>query len=260
MRSCFCIACVVALAMVLFGASGSVAQMLPLDENHYKVYTCTDTFAVHFPGGPLLLTDQFGTYQVDSTAFFKFANPVDKNGEGVVDPLAHQTWWYLALPQQPSRTVIVTDQFGSSFWTLEQPKYLVLPALKNPTDPEADPPARNHYLCYEALGFQPMVSVTLMDQFGTINTVVEEARYFCNPVKKTLPDGNAYPIVDDCAHLACYYIVDPTNYDREVTSKDQFGYRLHTIERAELLCVPAHKNDATTIQQSTWGKIKALYH
>ena len=41
----------------------------------------------------------------------KFANPVDKNGEGIPDTTLHQTWWEIDDPQ-PVRAVEMANQLG----------------------------------------------------------------------------------------------------------------------------------------------------
>ncbi len=251
------IMCVAAAVAVLLVGAGVRAQQLPT-ENHYKLYDYGVGDSLFYRSF-LTLSDQFGQFQVDSVMLEELANPVDKNGEGIVDPIAHQTWWVL-FPQYSSMfTALITDQFGSQYWTMVGPRWLVLPALKNPTDPGAGPPLRNHYLCYQAVGASPDVAVTLIDQFGTVSTLVAEALVFCNPVEKKLSDGTVYPVVDQCAHLACYSITDTGQYGFPVSTLDQFGGRTADVGGSWLLCVPAHKNEATPVQESTWGKLKTLF-
>jgi hypothetical protein len=245
--------CALLLAVALFIPSASAdAQILPL-ENHYKVYdTQPLTYVV-----PLQLRDQFGLYAVDDLILEKFANPVDKNGEGMVDPLIHQTWWKVAL-EAPVRTVTATDQFGTNDWIVFNPSYLVLPAIKNGT-PSDLPPPWNHYLCYDAVGPSPDVEVTLADQFGTLITIVLNGKYFCNPVEKTHPTGDFYPIIDPEAHLTCYQIDDPNPYGLDVTATDQFGFWNLNIGSSRCLCTPAFKEGVVGTEESTWGRIKGLY-
>jgi hypothetical protein len=60
-----------------------------------------------------------------------FANPVDKNGEGIADPNEHQTWYLIPDPEpQPSRQVIYTNQFGTQKLRAGTPLYLVVPTSK----------------------------------------------------------------------------------------------------------------------------------
>jgi hypothetical protein len=227
------------------------AQLLPL-ENHYKTY---DT------GGPqwieqIWLHDQFGDYQIDELFLEKFANPVDKNQEGIVEPIVHQTWWRL-FATTLGRRVTATDQFGTHVWTVLNPAYLLVPALKN--DFSQQLPEWNHYLCYEAFGPVPGVEVTLADQFGTLITIVLEGRYFCNPVEKARETGEVFPIIDPGAHLTCYFIDDPNIYGLEITALDQFGEWILNLDKSDCLCLPALKEDVVGSEESTWGRIKALY-
>ncbi len=251
-------------------ALGLVLLMLPIGaaygqaglpkENHYKVYR---TNPIPFTR-PLILTDQFGVVNAGFFQLEKFANPTEKIHDGRIypmdDPLAHQTWWRLMDPvPQPTRTVIGIDQFSYGPVTLGRPVYLLNPALKNAYPPAA-PPIRNHYLCYEVLGSQPLYkTVILTDQFGTSDVVVMRSKLFCNPVEKR--EGAVfYPILDFAAHLQCYEVQNPQFVVRQVTALDQFGYwQIQTYEN-DCLCVPALKEHIVSTEKTTWGQIKALYH
>jgi hypothetical protein len=239
-------------AAILLPVGSADAQILP--ENHYKTYqTVGPTMTM-----PIGLRDQFGLYQVDQLVLDRFANPVDKNFEGIYDPMMHQTWWDLFIPTV-TRLVTATDQFGQFQWTVHNARYLLLPALKN--DPTGQPPPLwNHYLCYEAMGPAPQIIVTLEDQFGGIDTVVLEGIFFCNPVEKETPDGEIFPIIDPVVHLTCYLIDDPNPYGIPLTATDQFGQWSLDAGFSDCLCVPAFKDDVVGTEESTWGKIKGLYH
>jgi len=257
-----------AFTFVLLVASVASAQLpppLPL-ENHYKVYASSPITVVK----PVGLRDQFGQLNVLDMVFDKFATPADKiviNADGtsttypMVNPDIHMDWYRIDVPQVP-RTVIGTDQFGKGPWVLGNARYLLLPALKNVPVP-ATVPAWNHYLCYDALS-GPLVNkpVTLIDQFGNVQVVVLQAKYFCNPVEKTV-DGAVgpvvYPIIDFNAHLACYQVDNPVPDFRGITTVDQFGYWSTQIYHNDCLCVPALKDYPLATQHSTWGKIKSLY-
>jgi hypothetical protein len=251
MKHSFC-AMLIAVALIVT-TTPVQAQFLP-QENHYKVYETTGPSIVE----PVQLTDQFGGYAVDQLILEKFANPVEKNGEPMVDPMMHQTWWRLFLSDPiPIRGVKATDQFGTNVWTVYNPAYLVNPALKN-TGPDDPIPMWNHYLCYDA-ALEPIgIQVTLVDQFGTQTTLVLEGRYFCNPVEKVIASGEVYPIVDPSAHLTCYTI-EPFFPPEVITALDQFGYWTVDIGESTCLCAPANKEDVVGTEEGTWGRIKALY-
>ena len=254
-----------ALALVVsLAATAAFAQSLPA-ENHYKVYSnFTSVTIAH----PVLLTDQFGSMNVVDLKLERFSTPAAKIlDDGTVYPMInpdiHMDWWRIDGPAQPARTVIGTDQFGQAVWTLGNAHYLLLPSLKNtpPPDPKIGPfpPTWNHYLCYDALA-GPLVGVhvTLVDQFGNLQAVVLQAKYFCNPVAKN-ENGKITPIVDPSAHLACYQLDNAYPGSQAISALDQFGYWHVQIDRSDCLCVPALKDYPVPTKQSTWGRVKALY-
>ncbi len=245
-------------AVLLLSAVTAIAQTLP-HENHYKVYRTIPITYVR----PVTLIDQFGPINVTDFVLEKFANPAEKihpeTGDvfPIVDPAIHQTWWRIHAPQ-PSRTIVGIDQFGISQWILGDATYLLNPALKN-VPPPAPPPVWNHYVCYQAHGPTLGRPVILIDQFGTCNVVVLQGKLFCNPAEKLHEDGTSYPIVDHVAHLACYLVQNATPFTRSITAIDQFGFwQLETFEN-DCMCVPALKEHVLRTEQSTWGKIKAMY-
>lgn len=252
MLACFGCAAILLLPLAQAGAQANLPN-----ENHYKVYQVLNPLSTYYP---LTLTDQFGTNTVTNVTLDKFANPAAKrHTDGtispIVDPDAHQTWWKISVPQ-PSRTVIAIDQFGTRPWVLGNATYLLLPALKNVQ--YGHPPVRNHYLCYEAIGPTQGIPVLLTDQFGDCNVVVLYGKYFCNPVEKRNA-GAIYPIVDYYAHLTCYTVDNPTLQSHFVYSLDQFRYAGLELGRNDCLCNPAIKETVLGTEQSTWGKVKALY-
>jgi len=251
---------VLAAACMMYAAAAAAQATLP-HENHYKVYRTTPITVVK----PVSLVDQFGPITWTDFVLERFANPAEKiHPDGtvfpIIDPIIHQMWWRIHVPQ-PARTIVGIDQFGTSQWHLRDAVYLINPALKNVTpDPIGGPhpPIWNHYVCYEALGPTVGRPVIVVDQFGQTNVVVIQGKLFCNPAEKRA-DGIIYPIIDYAAHLACYLVQDPTPMTRSITAIDQFGYwQLQTYE-SDCLCVPALKEHVIGTTESTWGKIKALY-
>jgi hypothetical protein len=248
----------IALALTIsLVATAAFAQPLPV-ENHYKVYNNPPIPIVK----PVGLRDQFGTFNVDQLSFERFATPATKiHSDGTVYPMVnpdiHMDWWRIFYPQ-PVRTVLGTDQFGQAPWTLGDARYLLVPSLKNVPPPQTVPPW-NHYVCYDALS-GPLINkpVTLIDQFGNVQVVVLQAKYFCNPVEK-FADGQIYPILDPNAHLACYQVDNPSPDVKPITTIDQFGYWQTQINHNDCLCVPALKDYPLATEKTTWGQIKALY-
>ncbi|HET6462228.1 MAG TPA: hypothetical protein VFH33_00385, partial [Candidatus Krumholzibacteria bacterium] len=180
MRTTRTLSVVFALTLLVFSwtASRALAQPLPV-ENHYKVYNLRTPLAI---AKPVDLRDQFGQLTVTNLVFEKFATPADKIHNGVtypmVNPDIHQDWWRINSPQ-PIRTVIVTDQFGTSSWRVSNATYLVLPSLKNLPGPGAPLPVWNHYLCYDVVAPGTLVNqpVVLIDQFGNAQVQVLTARF-----------------------------------------------------------------------------------
>jgi hypothetical protein len=255
---------VLALALIALGANMAFAQALPA-ENHYKVYNAVRNNAFR----PVTLSDQFGSFDVrDQLTFDRFSTPAEKilpdgTDYPIINPVVHMDWWSFRQPvSQPARSVIVTDQFGITQWVLGNAVYLLTPSLKN-VQPDSTggprPPVWNHYVCYDVLK-GPLVNkpVTLVDQFGNVQVVVLAARYFCNPAQK-LDGGVTYPIVDNNAHLAVYTVQNSQPDVYNILTIDQFGFWKTSINRNDLLCVPALKNYPVPTRPTTWGRIKSLY-
>jgi len=249
--------CLGLAAVAVLAASAAVAQPELPYENHYRVYrTPPLTYT-----SPIDLADQFNKYRVDVFTLERWANPAEKiipeTNEHFppVDPFIHQMWWRGNFPPMEPREIIGIDQFGTNKWTLVNPEYLLNPALKNV--PGGTPPPWNHYLCYRALPVNLHRVVILIDQFGTTNAQLIYGSWFCNPVSK-IHHGVFYPIVDPKAHLACYeYPRSPFVYP--VNAIDQFGNWQFDVREDFCLCVPALKEHVVRTEQSTWGKIKAMY-
>jgi hypothetical protein len=210
-----------------------------MDIDHYKTY---ETFGPTFDG-QVFMRDQFGEEQATFLQLRKFATPVSKNNEPIYDPEAHLSWWeFDPMGTHPIRIVDVENQFGTFDWEVRNPKYLLLPALKNAASGDSIP-EKNHYLCYEALGDSINITVTLTDQFDSSVVFVLRPAYFCNPCEKEIPGGIIYPVVDDLAHLTVYRIQNPNTYGIPVRVLDQFGFWFDIfLEDNYYLCVPAQKH------------------
>jgi hypothetical protein len=246
-------------AVVLLSAALANGQPLLPVENHYKVYLVDPPYPLTKLVG---LSDQFGSVDVTTLVLQKFANPAEKilpdgTRYPMVDPKIHLTWWRISVPQPP-RSVVGIDQFGAARWDLGDAVCLLNPALKDPLTPGEDPPVWNHYLCYNALGPTVGMPVTLVDQWGNCNVVVLYGKLFCNPVEKRA-DGVVYPIIDYSAHLACYLVQNPMMFSRTYVARDQFGIWNQYALQNDCLCVPALKDEIVGNEETTWGRIKALY-
>lgn len=229
--------------------SSVVAQIM--GENHYLVRL---TFGDYTFQGQLELQDQFGDFTTTMVKFDKFALPVEKNGEPMWNPQAHQTWWIISDPQSIWWTLL-ENQFGPQTWQVKDGRYLVVPATKNDPAPLSDV---NHYKCYDAIGPALDLPVTLQDQFGFYNMIIREPVLFCNPVEKIV-SGAIFPIIHPETHLACYRVEPFVPSDRSVWAYDQFGDWYITVHEPCWLCVPSLKLETVPAENSTWGAIKSLY-
>ena len=239
------------LLIVGFSWTHGVAQTV-IPENHYLVYEVPETYAFTTP---VSLVDQFGCYCVLGMELDKFATPVDKNGEGFYDQTLHHTWWEFYQPQSVWWTTIL-NQFGEQYWQVKDSRYLLLPALKN--TPGA-PPVANHYKCYDAIGPEVNIPVTLVDQFGTYNMVATAPVIFCNPTTKCIEGGQTEPIIEPVAHLACYVLEPVVSTSYTAVAYDQFGDWQVTLQEPCWLCLPTTKIGTLPTEPSTWGKIKGMY-
>jgi hypothetical protein len=253
-------AVVLALLLAVTSVNLSFAQdPTTLPENHYKVYLSSPIPIAR----PIELQDQFGIFTVTDLVFDKFATPAEKRHlDGTTYPMfdaaIHMDWWRIFAPQ-PTRTLIGTDQFGKAAWVVKDARYLLTPSLKNTPTPPPPVPVWNHYVCYEALS-GPYIGeyVYLIDQFGNAYVQVLQPKYFCNPAQK-LDEGNIYPIVEPTVHLACYQVQNPDFTVTPITALDQFGFWQTQLYENDCLCVPALKDYPLRTEQSTWGRVKALY-
>ena len=239
-----------AWATCFLWTNGSAQTVIP--ENHYLVY---DVPEVYNFSTPVSLVDQFGCYCVFGLELDKFANPVNKNGEGYYNQTVHHTWWKFHQPQTVWRTAI-SNQFGDQVWQVKDGRYLLLPALKNTP---GTPPLANHYKCYDATGPAVNIPVTLTDQFGTYCMTATEVVIFCNPTTKCIQGGQTEPIIEPSAHLACYKLEPTLSTCYSATAYDQFGDWQVTLQQPCWLCLPTDKLSTVPAEPSTWGKIKALY-
>jgi len=247
-----------AFALVFGLCGGAGAQVF--NENHYLVYNIDTPFPINMP---LNLFDQFGPYTGDLFVMDKFANPVEKDINGVITPIydntIHQTWWRIEDDPQLQRQVGFVNQFGNQDWFVGDGQYLVLPAWKD--DPIGDfPYPWNHYKCYDVILGPPVdIPVLLHDQWGGFGTLVAEPVLFCNPCIKEIIGGLRYEIADDFPHLAVYRLEPPFDTDVPATASDQFGVWQFNSREAIWLAVPSDKLVVIGTEEKSWGSLKGLY-
>ena len=218
----------------------------PEGVDHFQCYAAkTDDFSPV----PVLLVDQFDTITATADKLKNFCLPVDKNGEGIIDPAAHLSCYNLKdVDPKPTeaRFVEVTNQFGTLVLKVEGPSQLCLPTVKGEGGemPQSSPGDLflNHFECHKVKlangeSFEPH-PVALLDQFTTdVDAFVEKPLTLCNPVVKNGEDT----IVDPNSHLVCYQLNKQAKDDREVFTEDQFGVKLLRVQASQTLCVPSTK-------------------
>lgn len=112
--------------------------------------------------------------------------------------------------------------------------------------PAATTTTIDHQLCYQANapGFQPPGNVLLQNEFSTTPFApqVGPAVIHCNPVAKTLPSGQVFPITNPNAHLLCFSIAESTQPTPLVQVANQFGTATLQPSQPNLLCLPSWKS------------------
>lgn len=105
--------------------------------DHYKCYRGKDLNDPTFQTvEDVSLTDQFGSQTGDVRKIFTLCTPVDKNGEGIVDPAAHLCCYKLkAKSLKPAPQVEVVSQFQSSKLEVRVPRLLCAPCTKTVLSP-----------------------------------------------------------------------------------------------------------------------------
>jgi hypothetical protein len=256
-------------AFTLVGTGPAAAQQPPgLD--HFLCYTATSPPSPvgKFKHPTVMLTNQFtpaGTPGIVTKvgAVSLHCNPVQKTITSttpptvypITNPNAHLLCFGITA-QQPSMTVIVTNQFGQGELVTSSPTKLCLPTWKSLTGPPGkkpnQPPGLGHFTCYPvtyaATGprFKPPAGVLLQDQFAPqpVTAKVGAPELLCLPTQKTLASGKVFPIINPAAHLLCFG-VSPTPIINPVFDQNQFGTNQVTIKPTKYLCLPSYKDLVT---------------
>ncbi len=215
------------------------------------------------------LLDQFDeTFNSDQSRQFevkkvkRLGNPAEKTfGDDVsliTDPDTHLVAYKIERvegePRHPELTgVVVTNQFGEITLDTEEPELLLVPSLKDLTQPidNAAVPDQfpvDHFKCYEVEvtegtpDFVP-VQVSVLDQFNQPTLLdVEEPKWLCNPVSK-----NGAEIGNPDAHLLCYEVERAEGQPEfeevaGIHTNNQFGPLELEAEEEKELCVPSEKD------------------
>jgi len=232
----------------------------PFDQTHYWTYS----LQVPQPQPqPIFAADQFFKTGVPLTVDtrLKLLNWVQKNNSLVPDTLLHYTWWNVLEKLPVNRTVIVTNQFGSSRVQVLNLEFLLAPAYKNFSNAVGGPPVANHYLCYRATGFPgPPAAYDLRDEWRVDTQQPGPMEFLCAPCMKEHL-GKIYPVVDTVTHYAAYPI-QPVSDVFYPFLLDQFRPSNEFVAQhpIEYLFVPSEKTDLPVdTKKDTWGRLKLMY-
>ena len=171
-----------------------------------------------------------------------FANAVSKNREALYNKYAHLNWYNIFDPvPEPTRVVVVENQFGKQKLLIGPARALLAPAQKYERGSQF-PEALDHFKLYKVLEGEPVdKAVALKDQFGADEVKVTAPLAFAVPVKKEHA-GTAIPIRNKRAHLVLYRIT-PRSMQRTELVRDQFGRRHIQIYRSVFLAAPSLKRE-----------------
>ena len=242
--TCFGLFCLVLLIFTFNGCDSEPKFNL----DHFKVYK-VDTIGAN---QQVVLEDQFDRNskereEVLLTNIEFFANPVNKNGEGIKDPSSHLTW-YKFSGDGPVRVISIRNQinkFHQQTWKIGNPVYLLVPTEKI-EEGSSQPDSLDHFKCYEVLSDSALfIKVKLEDQFGNQVVTIGKPVYFCNPVLK-----NNEKIKNSDDHLACYLITsEEPDTQLVVEIKNQFGSEKLFIRSSFMICVPSKKDSFNVVRK-----------
>jgi hypothetical protein len=239
-----------ALGIVLAGSAAAQAPAPRL--GHFKCYIATGEPVNETVGtqDQFDIADQTGFEPTDVRQAVRLCNPVEKIHKRRVFPIpdrrAHLTL-YLAPTHniEPTRRVVVDNQFGKARLLTFNPLVLAAPTQKNN---EGFPEDLDHYKCYRAYGASAKAVVTLRDQFSVEERVeVGRPLLFCNPTRKIHAAGAVFGVNNATDHLVCYQ-TERRPFERSVTTLDQFGTHQLRLREADLLCAPTEKLDFERLQ------------
>jgi len=169
-----------------------------------------------------------------------FANPVKKTHGDIVteilNPDDHAVIYETSYGEL-EKSLQVVNQFADHILDVYGPVGLAVPSQKLNFLPAVD-----HFKTYWAAGLPVGAEVTLDDQFGTFEAVVNMPWWFCNPAEKWHADEWS-PMVHPDHHLTVYsidLIGGPGTW--AVGVNNQFGEEQHlTVSGPVALAVPTHK-------------------
>ena len=244
--------------LAIGGSSGAAPSSAVVD--HQLCYSANAT-GFKIPSA-VVLQNQFANFDAKVGGLVKNCNPVQKTLNypagpkvtKVTNPNAHLACFKITAPTQPTKKVVVTNQFGSGTLSVGQPQILCLPTWKSltapPKEPTVQPPYLSHFTCYSVsyvAGTAPYkvpAPVSLRDEFvpatrGPVSVTVGAPKLLCLPTTKIV-GGTTYKMVNSRWHLLCFQ-VSSTPIRTPVFDLNQFGNGKVNITRTNLLCLPSTK-------------------
>ncbi len=247
--------------LAIEGTSGAASAKVV---DHQLCYTATAT-GFKIPTTGVRLIDQFAPngFVPKIGPLVQNCNPVQKTvtlASGgsevtkITNPNGHLACFKITAPTQPTKTVVVVNQFGSGTLSVGQPQILCLPTWKSLTGPPKEtavqPPDLSHFTCY-SVSYVPGTApykipgaVSLRDEFTPASAPptpvkVGAPKLLCLPTTKIV-GKTTYPMVNATLHLLCFQVTQtPTR--TPVFDLNQFGNGTVHITKTNLLCLPSTK-------------------
>jgi hypothetical protein len=194
---------------------------------------------------PVTVTDLFtgDVVNVDVLRPFDLCTPVNKDREGVPDPVSNLECYEIQGDDPPNINVTVSTQFGTYDLGLINAKTLCVPAVtaRGGGTPDAEG-ALSHFICYlTSRGSAEDIDVLLEDGFETKQTTVKGEPFMVCNAAQTDRDPNG-ALADREDHLACYQISDaegepqfPGDVENVTDQFNPTGADLDIV-RSRLLC------------------------
>jgi hypothetical protein len=203
----------------------------PINIDHYKCYVASGASV----DVGVALQDQFSQTSPIVLDPKLFCTPVDKNGEGILDPISHLTCYGTTPPGLAPGPIPILNQFtpAPDVLGLLEADMLCAPSTKQ----VIEPPGPDHFQAYPTTAGAGLDGpiVQIVDQFGTQTTDLGPSIRFLVPA-----DKNDEGIGDPFSHLTCYQITDGVA-GPAVISTNQFGVQPLTLGTPDSLCVPTEK-------------------
>ncbi len=216
---------------------------IPAAVDHFKCYKAKPR-----PGAPrhttltVMVEDAFETKATVVGKPQSVCLPVDKNGEGILDPSAHLTCYKVkdasGQPRFARTAGVITNQFGTQSMSLVKGKVL---CVSSGRDGAPASPALDAQKCYKTSRPAPRFArrtVTLADAWETKDTQVIVPQLACTPAVI----GGGVPI-HPADELLCYKAKDaprqPKLTKRDVDLQSFFGDLGLIAVKPQHLCVPS---------------------